>query len=85
MHSAQLELQPEEAMPNPEMFLICAHHSSYMCIQCGMCSNCCKCQSKGQPPKMPPLKSTISMEAQERLRELRRVRDEEYGRQVKPS
>lgn len=87
MHAAQLELR-SDVMPNPEMFLLCAHHSSYCCIACGKCSNCCKCPSVAPAPdtpaKMPKLISTLSLEAQDRLRELRRVRDEEYARNVKP-
>ena len=70
----------EELMPNLELYLICGHYANYMCEGCGKCSRCCACATP-----VPPLKSTISLESQERLRELRRVQQEEYGRQVKPS
>lgn len=70
-------------MANPDLILLCGHHSTYVCIECGRCSNCCTCQSRpvggSEKLAMPPLKSTLSLEAQDRLRELRRVAHEKGG------
>ncbi len=67
-------------MSRENMLLMCSHFSPFMCQKCAKCRACCEC-----PPPVPGLVSTMSLAAQERIRELDRVRKEEYGRHVKPS
>jgi len=88
--TATFHENPEDRV-NEQLLLMCSHFAQYMCSKCAKCGNCCGCagtQSKtGDHGELtlPPLRSTISRESQERLRELRRAQQEEYGRMVKPT
>jgi hypothetical protein len=59
-------------MAKADLILLCGHPSPYMCSHCAKCATCCKCTS-GPGGPIPPLTSTLKLESQDRLRELRRA------------
>jgi hypothetical protein len=68
-------------MSKADLILLCGHPSPYMCSHCAKCSSCCRCQS-GPGVSIPPLTSTLKLESQDRLRELRRIARDEASTRV---
>jgi hypothetical protein len=69
----------ELGVSKADLLLMCGHPSPYMCSKCARCTQCCKCESVRDGTDkllMPPLVSTLKLESQDRLRELRRALNE---------
>jgi hypothetical protein len=60
-------------MGKSDLILLCGHPSPYMCSHCAKCSTCCRCPGSAEGKVLPVLTSTLKLESQDRLRELRRA------------